>query len=79
MGKDYRGTMAVDMTGASCNSWSLDVMSESFVDGANFRPTENSNYCRNIPGKNWKTPSCLVYSHRGTFVYRECKIPYCGK
>ncbi|KAK2169915.1 hypothetical protein LSH36_6g15065 [Paralvinella palmiformis] len=78
-GKDYKGTMALNSEYKGCYSWSLDITDRKFIKATNFELAEVRNYCRNIPGKNWQQPNCLIASIDGTYIYSECDIRYCSK
>jgi len=63
--------------GRRCEYWS-DTPDSLGIDLQDVNIEEAQNYCKYMPGLDWKQPSCLVSTSSGRMRIEPCSIEYCG-
>ena len=76
-GRGYSGKLQHSAYGRKCENWSRTPDSLGIkLQDINIEDAQN--YCRYMPGLNWKQPSCLVSTSSGKMRIEPCNVTYCG-
>ena len=84
LGLDYLGGMSETSDGLPCFPLGKEMNADEFrvLYSRVPEPYDNNQlgqYCRNIPGEGWRTPSCYVEDKHNYKPQRKpCAVPYCS-